>query len=324
VETVSAINHLPLAGDQWGLPFYVQGRPAVRPAEAPVATYRVVFPGYFGTMRIPVLRGRDIEQSDDLRSNGVVVINDYMAQRYWPGEDPIGKRITLDNPAKNPSWLTVVGVVKTTVRGNWASPPEEEIFLPYLQSRAHLENPSAPYAYLTLVIRTSGDPASAAPAIREAVHSLNKNVPLSEVQTMDHVVAEATGESRFYVVLLSAFAVVSLVLAAVGIYGVMTYAVTRRTREIGIRMALGAQRRDVLGLIVFNGVLPAVGGLAVGVGGALALTRLMATLLYGVQPSDPLTFAVVVLLLSSVAIAACYWPGRRATGVDPVVALRYE
>ena len=324
VQTVSAINHLPLAGDQWGLPFYVQGRPAVRPGEAPVATYRVVFPGYFGTMRIPVLRGRDIEQSDDLRSTGVVVINDYMAQRYWPGEDPIGKRITLDDAAKNPSWLTVVGVVKNTVRSNWASPPEEEIFLPYLQSRAHLENPSAPYAYLTLVIRTSGDPASAAPAIREAVHSLNKNVPLSEVQTMDHVVAEATGESRFYVVLLGAFAVVSLVLAAVGIYGVMTYAVARRTREIGIRMALGAQRRDVLGLIVFNGVLPAVGGLAVGVGGALALTRLMATLLYGVQPSDPLTFTAVVLLLSSVAIAACYWPGRRATGVDPVVALRYE
>jgi putative ABC transport system permease protein len=324
VQTVGAINHLPLAGDQWGLPFYVQGRPVLRPAEAPVATYRVVFPGYFETMRIPVLRGRDITPSDDLRAAGVVVINDYLAHRYWPGEDPIGKRMTLDNPAKNPSWLTVVGVVKNTVRGNWASPPEEEIFLPYLQSRAHIEVPSAPYAYLTLTVRTSNDPAAAAPAIREAVHSLNKDVPLSEVQTMGHVVAEATGESRFYVVLLGAFAVVALVLAGIGIYGVMSYTVARRTREIGIRMALGAQRRDMLALILFHGMLPAIAGVFVGLVGALALTHLMASLLYGIQASDPVTFTVVVLILIAVAVAACYLPGRRAAIVNPVVALRYE
>ncbi len=324
LQSVSAINHLPLAGDQWGLPFYVEGRPAGLPTEAPVATYRVVFPGYFGTMRIPILRGRDIAESDDLRAAGVIIINDYLAQRYWPGDDPIGKRISLNNPTKNPSWMTVIGVVKNTVRSNWSSPPEEEVFLPYLQSRAHLENPSAPFAYLTLVMRTSGDPAEAAPAIRRTVHSLNKNVPLSEVQTMDHVVAEATGESRFYVVLLGAFAVVALVLAGVGIYGVMTYSVSRRTREIGIRMAMGAQRSDVLELIVLHGMLPAIVGVVVGVVGALALTRLMASLLYGIQPSDPVTFIAVVLILSVVAVAACYLPGRRATAVNPVVALRYE
>jgi putative ABC transport system permease protein len=153
---------------------------------------------------------------------------------------------------------------------------------------------------------------------------LNKDVPLSEVQTMGHVVAEATGESRFYVVLLGAFAVVALVLAGIGIYGVMSYTVARRTREIGIRMALGAQRRDMLALILFHGMLPAIAGVFVGLVGALALTHLMASLLYGIQASDPVTFTVVVLILIAVAVAACYLPGRRAAIVNPVVALRYE
>jgi putative ABC transport system permease protein len=324
VQSVSAINHLPLAGDQWGLPFQVQGRPVGHSTEAPVATYRVIFPGYFETMRIPILRGRDIAESDDLRTPGVIVINDYLARRYWPGEDAIGKRITFDAPEKNPTWLTVVGVVKNTVRNSWISPPEEEVFLPYLQSRAHLENPSAPFAYFTLVIRTGVDPVDAAAAIRGAVHSLNKSVPVSEVQTMDQVVEEATGESRFYMVLLGVFAVVGLVLAGVGIYGVMSYSVSRRTREIGIRMALGAQQRDVLKLVVFHGMLPAFAGVLVGVGSALALTRLMASLLYGTKPSDPMTFVAVVSALGCVALAASYLPARRATRVNPVVALRYE
>jgi predicted permease len=324
VRSVSAINHLPLAGDQWGLPFYIEGRPTTRPAEAPVATYRVVFPRYFQTMRVPILRGRDVTESDDLRANPVVIVNHYLAERYWPGENPIGKRISLNDPTKGSSWLTVVGVVKNTVQGNWASPPQEEIFLPFLQSRDHVETPSAPFAYMTLVARTNGDPAEATPAVRSAVHSLSKDVPLSEVQTMDGVIAEATGDSRFYVVLLVSFAIVALVLASVGIYGVMTYSVSRRTREIGIRMALGAQRPDVLKLIVFRGMLPVIAGVGAGVGGALALTRLMASLLYGVKPSDPATFVAVLLILGGVAVAACYLPGRRATRVNPVVALRDE
>jgi putative ABC transport system permease protein len=324
VQFVSGINHLPLAGDQWGLPFYIEGRPATRPAETPVATYRVVFPRYFQTMRVPILLGRDVTESDDLRANPVVIVNHYLAERYWPGEDPIGKRISLNDPTKSPSWLTVVGVVKNIVQSNWASPPEEEVFLPFLQSRAHVETPSAPYAYMTLVARTNGDPAEATPAIRSAVHSLNKDVPLSEVQTMEAVVSEATGESRFYVVLLGSFAMVALVLAGVGIYGVMTYSVSRRVREIGIRMALGAQPQDVLQLIVFRGMLPIIVGVVAGLGGALALTRLMASLLYGIKPSDPTTFIAVMFILSGVAGAACYLPGRRATRVNPVVALRSE
>ena len=324
VQSVGAINHLPLAGDEWELPFHVEGRAAARPGEEPGATYRVVFPGYFATMRIPILRGRDIAEADDLRAPGVVVINDYLARRYWPGEEALGKRITFNDPGKHPSWLTVVGVVKNTVRGSWISPPAEEVFLPYLQTRDYLENPSPPFAYLTLVIRTGSNPAAAAPAIRGAVHSLDKNVPLSEVQTIDEVVAEATAQSRFYVVLLGAFAVVALVLAGVGIYGVMSYSVSRRTREIGIRMALGAQRRDVLELIVLHGMAPALAGVAAGVAGGLALTRLMSSLLFSTPPSDPLTFGAVVVMLSGVAVAASYWPARRASGVDPMVALRCE
>jgi putative ABC transport system permease protein len=324
VQSVSGINHLPLAGDEWGFPFHIEGRPPEPPGRDLVATYRAVFPGYFRTMSIPILRGRDLTDADDLRAPGVVIVNDYIARRYWPGEDAIGKRITFDDPARNPSWLTVVGVAKNTARSNWVSPPEEEVFLPYLQNRAYLDMPSPPFAYLTLVVRTGLDPAVLAPAIRGAIHSLDTNIPLSEIQTMDHVVAEATGQSRFYMVLLGAFATVALVLAGVGIYGVMSYSVSRRTHEIGVRMALGAQGRDVLKLVVFQGVVQALAGVAVGLAGALALSRLMVGLLYGTRPTDPATFAAVVVVLSGVAIAASYIPARRAAKVDPMVALRYE
>jgi putative ABC transport system permease protein len=275
-------------------------------------------------MSIPMLRGRDVTDVDNLGAPGVVVINEYLARRYWPGEDPIGKRITFDDPTKNPSWLTVVGVAKNTARASWVSPPEEEVFLPYQQNRSYLENPSPPFAYLTLVVRTSGDPTDLAPAIRGAIHSLDRNIPLSEIQSMDQVVAEATSQSRFYLVLLAAFATVALLLAGVGIYGVMSYSVSRRTHEIGVRMALGAQGRDVLKLVVFQGIIQALAGVAVGLAGALALSHLMAGLLYGTRSNDPATFAAVVVVLSGVAVAASYVPARRATRVDPIVALRYE
>jgi predicted permease len=324
VQSVSGINHLPLAGDEWGLGFHIEGTPLERPGEELVAIYRVVFPGYFRTMRIPILRGRDVTDADNLRAPGVVVINDYMARRYWPVEDAIGKRITFDDPAKNPSWLTIVGVAKNTVRGSWVSPPAEEVFLPYLQNRDYLNAPSAPFAYLTMVVRTDRDPAAFAPDIRQAIHSIDRNIPVSDIQTMGHVVAEATGQSRFYLILLGAFATVALVLAGVGIYGVMSYSVSRRTHEIGIRMALGAQGRDVLKLVVFQGIVHALAGVAAGLAGALALSRLMTGLLFGTRPNDPATFAAVVLVLSGVAVAASYMPARRATKVDPIVALRYE
>jgi putative ABC transport system permease protein len=324
VQAASAINHLPLAGDIWGWPFNVEGRPRPRPGETPNAAYRVVFPGYFRTMGIPVLRGRDIAESDDLRAPGVVVVNEWLARRYWPNENPIGKRITLDDPKESASWLTVVGVVKDAVRKNWAAAPEEEIYLPYLQNRYYLENPGAHVAYLTLVVRSSADPAAMAPAIRDVVWSFDRNLPVSEVQTMERVVADSTAEPRFNLLLLAAFAAVAVILAAVGIYGVMSYSVSRRTHEIGIRIALGAERADVVRLVVGQGMLVALAGAGAGMAGALALTRLMASLLYGVRTTDPPTYLAVAFLLGGVALAASYLPARRATRIDPLTALRYE
>jgi putative ABC transport system permease protein len=324
VESASAVNHLPLAGDMWGLPFHVEGKPVPRPADTPSATYRVVLPGYFQTMNGTILRGRDISESDNLRAPGVVLVNEWFAKRQWPGEDAIGKRITLDDLADHPAWLTVVGVVKNGVRGEWTAPPEEEMFLPYLQSSKYLDDPASHFSYLTLVARTTGDPAALAPLVRDAVRALDKNIVLSEVQTMDQVVAEATAEPRFYVLLLGGFAAVALILAAVGIYGVMSYSVSRRTQEIGIRIALGAQTGDVVKMVVRQGSLLALVGVGVGLMVALALTRLMSGLLYGIQPSDPITFVAVALGLSAVAIVACYVPARRAARVDPMIALRYE
>jgi putative ABC transport system permease protein len=324
VQSASGINHLPLAGDQWGFSFHVQGRPVERPGESPLATFRAVFPGYFRSMHTPVLSGRDITEADNLNTPDVVVINDYTARRYWPGENPIGKQITFDDPQNNPSWVTVVGVVKNTVRANWIAPAEEEVFVPYLQSKDYLHNPSGPYSYLTLVVRTTGDAASLAPELQAAIHSIDRSVPISEVQTMEQVVSRATGESRFYLTLLGVFACVALILAAAGIYGVMSYSVSRRIHEIGIRMALGAQKEDVLKLVIWNGVVLAIGGIAVGLAGALALTRLMSGLLYGTKPTDPATFAGVIIVLGVVAIVASYIPARRAAKVDPMVALRYE
>ncbi|HEU6451051.1 MAG TPA: ABC transporter permease [Gemmatimonadaceae bacterium] len=325
VVSASAINHLPLAGDEWGRTFRVEGRPLAHRTDAPTATYRVIFPGYFRTMEIPLLRGRDVAEGDDLGAPAVVVVNEFLANRYWPGEDPIGKRITLDDPERDSvSWLTVVGVVKNAARGEWAASEHEEVYLPFLQNRSYLEGSGAHVAYQTLVIRTSGEAAALAPAVRNAVWSLDSNLPVSEVQTMDAVVARATAQPRFNLFLLATFAAVALVLAAVGIYGVMSYSVSRRTHEIGLRMALGARPGDVLGIVVGQAMALAIIGACVGFVGALALGRFMSSFLYGVQPSDPLTFLAMAVVLGAVALAASYIPARRATRIDPLLALRHE
>lgn len=325
VVSASAINHLPLAGDEWGRTFRVEGRPMEHRGDAPAATYRVIFPGYFRTMDIPLLRGRDVAESDDLDAPAVVVVNEFLASRYWPGEDPIGKRITLDDPERDSvSWLTVVGVVKNAVRSEWAASEHEEIYLPFLQNRSYLEGSGAHVAYQTLVVRTSGEASALAPAVRNAVWSLDSNLPVSEVQTMDAVVARSTAQPRFNLLLLATFAAVALVLAAVGIYGVMSYSVSRRTHEIGLRMALGAQPGDVLRVVVGQAMALATIGACVGLVGALALGRFMSSFLYGVQPSDPLTFLAMSAILGAVALAASYIPARRATRIDPLHALRHE
>ena len=324
VASASAINHLPIAGDIWGWSFSIEGRPIPAPGESPDAAYRVVLPGYFATMGIPILRGRDIRESDTLDSPGVVVVNEALARKHWPGEDPIGKRITFDDQDKNPQWLTVVGVSKNTVRNAWGAAPQSETYLAYLQQRRYLERLSSNYTYLTLVLRANGDPSALAPSVRSAVWSVDPNATISQVLKMDDVAAMAVAGPRFYLMLLAVFASVALLLSAVGIYGVMSYSVSRRTHEIGLRMALGAEQGDVLRLVVRQGMLVALVGAGAGLVGALLLTRLMKTLLYGVQATDPITFGAVSLVLVVVALTANYVPARRASRIDPLIALRHD
>jgi len=330
VESASLINHVPIAGDIWGLQFIVDGRPRPQPGDVPRAAYRSVFPGYFQTMRLPILRGRDVTEADRLGAPMVVVVNDFLARRYWPNEDAIGKRIALDPGTGQPQWMTVVGVVKNGVQADWASPASEEVFLPYLQDRQYLESDGGHVAYMTLVARASCptssrcNPAALAPAVRDVIGSLDRAVPVTGVQTMDDVVSGANARPRFTLVLLATFAAVALVLAAVGIYGVISYAVSRRTHEIGVRMALGATPRNVVRLIIGQGMRVVMAGVVAGLIGALLVTRLMTNVVYGVRVTDPLTYGAVALLLTVVALLASYIPARRATRIDPLTSMRSD
>jgi putative ABC transport system permease protein len=325
VEAAGGINHLPLAGDLWGWPFSIEGRAKSKPGESPNGIYRIVAPGYFQTMRLPLVRGRDISERDTAGSPGVVIINERAAARYWPGEDPIGKRITFDDDkTSSPTWLTIIGVAKNAKQGDWAEKPYQEVYLAAFQNRQFLTDPGAHFAYITLVVRTSGNPGAYAESVKNAVWSLDPDLAISQELTMDSVVADANAQPRFEMLLLGLFAMVALGLAAVGIYGVMSYSVLRRTHEIGIRISLGASRADILLLVVRQGMTLALAGSAVGIAGALLLSRLMGKLLYGVQPTDPGTYIGVAMLLMIVALAATYIPARRAMSVDPIVALRHE
>jgi putative ABC transport system permease protein len=289
----------------------------------------MVTPGYFSAMRLPLLRGRDVTEADDVNAPGVVIINQRAAIEYWPGEDPLGKRISFDNDKANaPIWLTVIGIAKDAKQGDWRATPFPEVYLAAFQNHDFLGDSGSEVAshvsYITLVARTSGDPAAAAPAMKEAAWSFDRNLAISEVLTMDGVVADANAQPRFEMRLLTIFAAVALVLATVGIYGVISYSASRRTHEIGIRMSLGATRRDVLLLIVSHGMRLALAGSLTGILGALLLSRLMRKLLYGVQATDPATFVAVAVGLAVVAILACYIPARRAVRINPMTALRYE
>ena len=325
VQSVGGINHLPLAGDMWGWNFRIEGRPKPQPGDSPMAVYRIAMPGYFETMRLPVQRGRAIGEKDDARAPGVVVISERAANAYWPDRDPIGQRIAFDADTRMPpTWLTVIGVVKNAKQYEWAARPFPEVYLAALQNRDFLEDRAAHFQYLTLVVRTSGAPADLAPAVKKTVWTFDRNLPVSEVLTMDRAVADATAQARFETLLLSMFAGVALVLATVGIYGVMNYAVVRRTREIGIRMSLGANRAEVLRMVMRQGMAQALTGSAAGLAGAFLMARLMTNMLYGVRPTDPVTFGAVAIVLSLAALAAICVPARKATRIAPAVALRNE
>jgi putative ABC transport system permease protein len=325
VADVSAINHVPLAGDIWGRQFQVAGRPPAAPGDSPGAAYRVVLPGYFRTMRLPLLRGRDFDERDARGQPGVVIVNQALAAAQWPGQDPVGRSITLDDPARpDAEWLTVVGVAANAVRREWAAPPAAELYLPYLQTTAYLEGEGGHLEYLTLAVRAEGDPQALAPALRAAVAALAPDAAVSRLQTMESAMAQQLSEPRLYVVLLAGFASVALALAAIGIYGVVGYTVSQRRQEIAIRMALGARSADVVGLVLGDGMRTVALGAAFGLLGSLALGGALSSLLHGVRPSDPPTLAAVVLLLGGVALAATYVPTRRAVSVRPLQALRDE
>jgi predicted permease len=324
VESVGAINHLPLDGDQWGVGYLVGGRPVPAPQDMPSAVYREAAPGYFETMRLPILEGRAIEATDTMAMPHVAVVNQRFAHDVWPNEDPVGKRLTFDTDRANQDWLTVVGVSKNAAQSDWAAQIEPEVYRAALQDANFLGEKNSAVSYITLVIRATADPAALTNSVKSAVWSFDHNLPISEVVTMDGVVAEANAQPRFEMLLLAVFAAVALTLAAVGIYGVMSYSVTRRTHEIGVRMSLGASRWQVLLLVLRQGLTLAGIGLGIGLIGALLLSRLMAGLLFGVHPTDPITYIGVGGLLLVVALVAAYIPARRAMRVDPIVALRYE
>jgi predicted permease len=276
-------------------------------------------------MRLPILRGREIAASDDAAAPGVVIISEKAARLYWPGGDALGKHIAFDDDKSNiPTWLTVIGVAKDAKQQDWTAEPHPEVYLAALQNRQYMGDPGSHMAYITLVVRTSSDPAAFVPLVKNTVWSIDRNLPVSEVFTMEAVVANANAEPRFEMLVLGAFAGVALILAAVGIYGLMSYSVARRTHEIGIRISLGASRNDVFRLVVRQGMVLALVGSAAGIAGAVLLSRLMVKVLYGIRPIDPITFAGVILLLTFVALAATYIPARRAMQVDPLAALRHE
>jgi predicted permease len=314
VQSASAINHLPLGGDTWGIGFAIEGRPLPPPGERPGAVYRIVRPRYFQTMGATLLEGRDFTERDNESASGVVIINETFARRHWPNEDPIGKRIRIAIDESGPR--EIVGVVKDVKQREWTAEPQPEMYLPHFQAAAP--------RYLTLVVRANSSPLNLAAAVEGEVWAIDKNLPVSEVRSMEEVIAASIAQQRFNVLLLGIFASVALILAAVGIYGVMSYSVTQRTQEIGIRIALGAQTSDVLKMVVGQVMKLVAIGIGAGLIGAFLLTRLLSSLLYEVSATDPVTFAAIALVLTSVALLACYLPARRATKVDPMVALRYE
>jgi putative ABC transport system permease protein len=309
--------------------FLIAGRPTPPPSEYPDAVNRVISPDYFRTMGIPLLKGRFFTEADDQNGPGVAIINDRLAQDYWPGGDPIGSQLTfpdLEVPVpgvagrKHLKPFSIVGVVKSEKNQGLETVPDEGVYLSYSQYPTF-------YPPRTLVVRTAVEPTSLVSAIRHQVELLDKDQPISEVETMDQVVAQAEAGHRLPMVLLGLFAALALVLAGIGIYGVMSYSVGQRMHEIGIRTALGAQRHDIFRMVIGQGLRLILAGLLIGVAAALILTRLLSSLshlLYGVGTSDPVTFITVLIVLSGVAVLACYIPARRATKVDPIVVLRHE
>jgi putative ABC transport system permease protein len=317
VGSAAVTTNLPLYKQGNSVGITIEGRPAPEPGKELIVVTRVISPKYFHTMGIPVLKGRPFGSADTSKSPGGVVISETMARRYWPGEDPVGKRLSPGRQPESPDeWFQIIGVVKDVRQFELNADPKPQMYLSseqvgFFQPR-------------DLVVSTKVDPLSLAATVRKTVWDVDKDQPVSNIRTMNDIVSESVARQRFSMLLLGVFAGIALLLAAVGIYGMMSYSVTQRRNEIGIRMALGAQKSDVLKLTVGGGLKLVLIGVGCGLGGAFMLTRLMSSLLFGVGATDPGTFITISAILVSVALLASYIPARRATKVDPLTALRYE
>ncbi len=314
VTAAAAVSYLPLGREGARYRFNVEGQAPVEPQLRPGADFYAVTPGYFAALSIPLLQGRDLGLQDRWDASASVVINETIARRFWPGQSAIGKRLTFGEPSDD-AWLTVVGVVPEVKQRSLTGETRPQVYA--AQAQVGLED-------MALVARTSMDPATLAPAIREIVRGLDQGVPVSEVRTLDDVRSASISSDRFRTLVVGTFALLALALAAIGVYGVISYGVAQRSREIGIRMALGARPPEILRLVVGGEMLTVAAGVAVGVIAAMGLSRFLESLLYSVKPHDPATFAAVSLLIGVVALAACVVPARRAIRVDPMASLRSE
>jgi predicted permease len=316
VEAAGGASVLPLSGGiGWGSITIEGYDPAASGQEAIQADQRIASVGYFETMKIPLISGRFFSEQDRKDALKVAIIDENMARTYWPGADAVGKRLKQGGTSSDSPWLTVVGVVASVKQYALDINSRVALYMPHEQALT---------STMFVTVRTTNDPRSIAANVTEEARAMDPNVPVFDIKTMEQRLSESLARRRFAMLALGLFAVVAMLLAVVGIYGVMSYAVAQRTREIGIRMALGAQSRDVLRMVVGQGMLLAAIGVGIGLLAAIGLTRLMASLLFGVSATDPMTFAAIALLLASVALGACFVPARRALKVDPMIALRYE
>jgi putative ABC transport system permease protein len=322
---VPGVRSATIAYDQpltsnWIDSFTIEGRPAPEPGQTPSESFRPVGEDYFRTLGIELRTGRHFTPQDDPQHPGATIINEAFARKYFPNEDPLGQRLQASTPARMsngpmPTSFEIVGVVRDTKFHGLSAASAPAFYIPAKQF---------PLANMMVLARVEGDPLNYAQALRQAVWAIDPDQPVNVITALEQLVADNIAQPRFNMFLMGLFGALALLLASVGIYGLLSYAVRQRTQEIGVRMALGAQRRDIFKLIVGQGMQLTLAGVGLGLVAALALTRFLSSLLYGTGATDFTTFAVVTVLLAMVALLACYLPARRATRVDPMVALRYE
>lgn len=314
VRSAAAVTALPYSDHSSGRNFVIEGKP-VEPGNQPNAMYQVTSAEYFGTLHIPLISGRLLNEHDGAQAPNVAVISERMAQTWWKNGSPIGRKIKIGEPNSDGPWITIVGVVGNVMQNPYDRVPRRTIYVPYQQ---------APALWMDVAVRTAGDPLAQAPAVITAIHSIDPEQPIVQLRTMEKLIHNRAIGLNYMAALMGAFGGIALLLSAIGVYGVMAYLVSEQTQQIGIRMALGASRPDVLAMVFRSGMLTAVIGLGVGLPVAYLFARAMASLIYGVAASDPTTFVAIPLLLAAACALAIYIPAQRATQIDPIVALRYE